>query len=72
MSEKFIVLKIEDGIKYLNKEDKDKLCEIEDKISIGRANDGKIPNNKYAVINLDEPYSDEIIAIMEKHGHWES
>lgn len=71
MNNKFIILKIEDGVKYLNKEDKHKLCEIEDKIRIGRVNDGKSPNNKYAVINLDEPYSNEIIEIMKKYGHWE-
>ena len=27
--------------------------------------------NYYLVINKDEPYVNEVIAIMDKHGHWE-
>lgn len=26
--------------------------------------------NTYLVINTDEPYADEVIAIMKRHGHW--
>lgn len=26
--------------------------------------------NTYIVINTDEPYANEIIEIMKKHGHW--
>lgn len=68
---KFVIIKIEDGLKYLTEEDKKKLCEIESKIKLGRANDNLNPNNKYAVVNLDEPYSKEITDIMKKNGHWE-
>ncbi len=43
------------------------ICEwIED----GRKLDGKIPYNNYVVINLDEPYIDEVIEIMKRNGHW--
>jgi len=71
MKDKYLVIKIEDGLKYLNKEDKAKLCELEMKIRIGRADNKANPNNKYAVINLDEPYAKEITNIMKEHGHWE-
>ena len=69
--DKYIVIKIEDGLKYLSKEEKAKLCDIEMKIRIGRADDKLNSNNKYAVINLDEPYAYEITKIMKDHGHWE-
>lgn len=28
------------------------------------------PVNTYLVINTDEPYADEVIEIMKRHGHW--
>jgi len=40
------------------------------KIEEGRALDDKEPFNSYAVINIDEPYTGEIIEIMKRHGHW--
>ena len=40
-------------------------------IEEGRNDDGKKPFNNYIVINTDEPYIDEIIAVMKRHGHWE-
>lgn len=45
----------------------DVLMDVEE----GRKEDGKNPFNSYIVINVDEPYVPEIIAIMKKHGHWE-
>ncbi len=39
-------------------------------IEDGRKQEGKQPFNSYIVINLDEPYIDEIIEIMKRHGHW--
>lgn len=26
--------------------------------------------NKYIMINVDEPYAEEVIEIMKRHGHW--
>ena len=40
-------------------------------IEEGREKDGKNPYNSYIVINTDEPYIDEIIAVMKRHGHWD-
>jgi chemotaxis regulatin CheY-phosphate phosphatase CheZ len=34
----------------------------------------KIPDvrdKRYIVINTDEPYAEEVIEIMKKHGHWD-
>lgn len=39
-------------------------------IEDGRLQEGKQPFNSYIVINLDEPYIEEIIEIMKRHGHW--
>jgi hypothetical protein len=36
----------------------------------GREKEGKKPYNNYIVINVDEPYVDEIIEVMKRHGHW--
>ncbi|MFD2442917.1 hypothetical protein ACFSO7_02855 [Bacillus sp. CGMCC 1.16607] len=40
-----------------------------DSINKQRKNKGKKENN-YLVINVDEPYADEVIEIMKRHGHW--
>ena len=36
-----------------------------------KEDEGRSVNNEYIVINTDEPYIDEVIAIMKKHGHWD-
>ena len=40
-----------------------------DSINQDRQQKGK-KENTYLVINTDEPYADEIIQIMKRHGHW--
>lgn len=40
-------------------------------IESGREEDGKNPYNSYLVINVDEPYTTEIIEVMKKNGHFE-
>lgn len=37
-------------------------------INLNRKEAGKKPNT-YIVINRDEPYADQVIGIMKKHGH---
>lgn len=68
---KFIVLKIEDLIKYVKSPFKLAMLDndLED-IRTGREADGKKPVNEYLVVNLDEPYAPEIIEIMKRNGHW--
>ncbi|MEB6549759.1 hypothetical protein MXL46_11745 [Heyndrickxia sporothermodurans] len=43
---------------------------VADWIEEGRKEDGKAPFNSYVVINLDEPYIDDIIEIMKRNDHW--
>lgn len=38
---------------------------------LGRKMLGKDPEPEYIVINIDEPYIDEIVAVLQKHGHWD-
>jgi hypothetical protein len=68
------LLKQGDYQKYVHEELKEKFelifGEVLDTIEQGRVKDGKHPFNNYVVINLDEPYIDEIVEIMKRHGHW--
>lgn len=70
MKEKFIVIKIDD-LKYINSPFKIAMLKNDlDDIKIGRKAEGKNIDNKYLVINTDEPYVDEVIEIMKRNGHW--
>lgn len=71
MKNKYIVIKIEDYLKYINSSFKGAMLDndLED-IKKGRAADGKNPKNTYLVINTDEPYADEVIEILKRNGHW--
>lgn len=60
-----IVLKINDCKKYLNQNDLNELFYIIDKVGHGREDDGK-PINYYAVVNLDEPYIDLVMRVIEQ------
>lgn len=71
---KYFVIKIEDADKYLKDYDpefdlRDEFEYILHTIALGRAKDGK-KYNEYVVINTDEPYFEEIKAIMKRNGHW--
>jgi hypothetical protein len=43
---------------------------LQDRIYLGLLRDKKNTNKTYLVINTDEPYADEVIEIMKRHGHW--
>lgn len=64
---KYTVLKNEDvvacGMQY-------RLQAVSDLVTEGRKKAGKATDNKYIVINTDEPYIDEVVAILKRHGHW--
>lgn len=74
MENKFIVLKNEDLIGALEGEDNEDLRESFKTtlfmLAMYREMLGKKQKNKYLVINTDEPYADEVIEIMKRHGHW--
>jgi len=68
---KYLVLKNTDLDQYLDSDFEYHLHAIVQEVEARRMADGKVDDNHYVVINKDEPYIDEIIAILKKHGHWE-
>lgn len=73
LQSKFIgVLKMEDAQKHLTPAQQWDLIGMFETIDAGRQAEGKpaASNNVYLVINTDEPYADEVIEIMKRHGHW--
>ena len=71
LKQKFCVVKTADLLTALNITEQNILDQLLMKIELYRKAIGKTSDNNYVVINTDEPYIDEIKAIMEKHGHWE-
>lgn len=69
MAFKFSVFKSEDVDKLTHGE-KVALGHIAESIEDNRRTEGKNPRNTYLVINTDEPYADEVIDILKRHGHW--
>ncbi len=67
---KFIVVKEEDISRYLNLTKAKEFGFCLDVISNGRREEGENPDNKYLVINVDEPYAPEIVEILKRNGHW--
>lgn len=68
---KFIVIKIDDLLKYVNSVFKLAMLDNDlHDIQTGRQADGKDPVPEYIVINTDEPYAPEVIEIMKRYGHW--
>lgn len=60
-------MKIDDVKKYCSEESKRALDKVVLEISTGRIEDGKNPDNHYLIVNMDEPYVDEVKSIIEKH-----
>lgn len=72
---RYTVINEKDIAKYGDKRSVEKMEAAIDNVLIdvqeGRIKDGKKPFNSYIIINLDEPYIDEVIEIMKKYGHFE-
>lgn len=66
---KFCVIKHRDIEEYLDAEDVAELERITGKISVARYAAGKT-DNRYVVINTDEPYIADIVEVMKRNGHW--
>lgn len=49
----------------------DALAIAADQIEQGRLNEGKTAFNNYIVINIDEHYAKEVVAVLEENGHWD-
>ena len=58
---KYLVLKVDDIVKYLSIEQRQDLNDITQTIDIGRGKSRKKVNNKYHVCNRDEPYADSVL-----------
>lgn len=71
---KYTIINERDVQKYLSQHTKDELqIALNNALQViedGRIEDGKKPYNNYLVINLDEPYADEVIEILKRNGHW--
>jgi hypothetical protein len=68
--DKFTVIKNEDIKKYLTDIQENELEGVLVTIENGRVGESKKANNTYLVINTDEPYAEEVIAILKQNGHW--
>ncbi len=64
---KFFVLKAEDFLRALDDEEVDQFDQMLYAHECLRVRGGRLPSNRYYVVNRDEPYADEIRAIIEKH-----
>jgi hypothetical protein len=64
---KFVVLKVEDIEKYCSFEQHEQLSDICSQVEGGRMEEGKNAENRYFVVNTDEPYAGEVKAVIEKH-----
>jgi len=72
MNKKFLVMKHADIEKYVSDEDLKGIQSAFTDVVIGRqVEEHKNTDNVYIVINMDEPYVNEVIDIMRKNGHWE-
>jgi hypothetical protein len=67
---KFIVIKDKDYDMVTTPSEMNQVSIICHRIKKFREREGKEPNPTYLVINADEPYADEVIEIMKRHGHW--
>ena len=67
LEQKHIVLKIEDLGKYLDDSHVQLLARCMGRIVRGRREDGKVLENQYLVVNLDEDYVEEMIEILKKN-----
>lgn len=64
------IFKHEDAVKYLNDREKADFNHLCNKIELSRKRDGKRGVNAYLVINVDEPYAEEVADILKRNGHW--
>lgn len=66
----YIVFKHDEYDKVSTPTEMNHVVNISHKIGKYREQIGKKSNNEYLVINTDEPYAEEVIEIMKRHGHW--
>lgn len=67
MKDKFGVLKIEDVLKVSTESELLVLDGIVRKIGIMRKEEGRNHDPHYYVVNIDEPYAEEVLKLIKKH-----
>jgi len=68
MNMKFAVMKLADA-RHLSESEQIQLVHLLDKVEAGRKAEGK-KDNTYLVVNTDEPYSEEVVEVLKRNGHW--
>lgn len=68
--DKYLVIKRQDIEECLHPVVIEELDRIIDALNTIKGFHGKKTDNKYLVINTDEPYAPEIVEIMKRNGHW--
>lgn len=72
---KYTIINDSDVVKYFDPSTQNELAIALDnvcsQIEHGRESDGKVTFNNYIVVNVDEPYIKDIVAVLEDNGHWD-
>lgn len=66
-----VVFKKEDIEVFLTPEQKLHLKDIATQIWCGRLDTKRKGAPEYIVVNRNESYVDEVIAVLKRHGHWD-
>ena len=67
MEYKFIVFKAEDIEKYCSHTQIEELSGINKTINSGRIKDNRKIDNRYLVVNTDEPYANDVKKVIEEN-----
>ena len=65
LEQKYLVLKRADIDAALSDREKKELRRLVSRVAVYRMEQGK-PDNSYVVVNLDEPYASQVLALMER------
>ncbi|MEY9980095.1 hypothetical protein [Lysinibacillus sp. RC79] len=72
---KYTIINDRDVAKYVDSFTQNELAIALDnvcsQIEHGRESDGKVAFNNYIVVNVDEPYINDIVAVLENNEHWD-
>lgn len=66
-----IVVKTSDLNKYIDPMAMENFSAVVSRVASSRFYDEKVASPEYIVINTDEPYIDEIVEVLKKHGCWD-
>ncbi len=64
---KYEVMKLDDINRYLSREQHISLQTIINTLQANRKAEGKVPCNRYVVVNEDEPYAEQVWQLIQKH-----